>query len=291
MRRAPQLVAAVAVVALALGGLAAYAMSRSAEPKRTEPTVAGFRAVTAPERAGIKDEIAMGVVGAGARRVYVLRREAATGPQPLVIFFHGYGTATVAGQEPWLSHLTKRATVAWPVYAKPPFDGERGADEMFPSAADGLRKALRRLRARHLVSDGAPIVAGYSLGGALAADYAAAAPRFGLPRPSALYAVFPGRGLCGGRVRLPPQPGEIGSRTRILTLASTHDLLAGTCEARAIVADAERVPDSMKTLDLVRDFELGDHFAPTRSGPQERAEFWKPLDRLLSAAPQAHDTG
>lgn len=88
-----------------------------------------------------------------------------------------------------------------------------------------------------------------------------------------------------------PQPGEIGSRTRILTLASTHDLLAGTCEARAIVADAARVPASMKTLDLVRDFELGDHFAPTRSGPRERAEFWKPLDRLIGAATQSHDAG
>lgn len=275
------------LAAIAAGCLAGCAVSSgSARQASAGPTVGGFSAVTVEERAGIPTQIAVGAVGYGMQRVYVMRRAAARDRQPLIIFFHGYGTATVAGQEPWLTHMADRATLAWPVYDQPPFDGTTGATKMFPAAAAGLRTALSRLRATGLIASGDLVVAGYSLGGGLAADYAAAAPRFGLPRPRALYLVFPGRGLCHGRVRLPPQPGEIGPGTRILALASPNDLLAGTCTARAIVRAAVEVPASRKQLRLVRDYWVGDHFAPTRTGPQEQATFWRPLDRILAEIPR-----
>ncbi len=273
-----------AVAALAAPGLAACGGLPGLGTSTTAPpAVPGFRAVSPAERAGMPRKIAIGSVGEGARRVYVMRSETAHGRQPLIIFFHGYGTATVAGQEPWLTHMAEHATVAWPVYAKPPFDARRGARRMFPSAAAGLRAALRRMRANHLVTPGSVVVAGYSLGGALAADYATSAQRVGLPQPRALYAVFPGRGLCNRRVRLPPQPGLIGPRTRVLALASPHDLLAGTCGARAILHRAARVPSSRKQLRIVRSFDVGDHFAPSRTGREEKATFWSPLDRIVAA--------
>lgn len=272
-------VAALAALGLAArGGLPVLGASTTAPP-----TVPGFSVVSPAERAGLPGRIAIGSVGEGPRRVYVMRSETAHGPQPLIIFFHGYGTATVAGQEPWLTHMAERATVAWPVYDQPPFDARHGARQMFPSAAAGLKSALRRMRANHLVTPGSVIAAGYSLGGALAADYATSARRVGLPEPRALYAVFPGRGLCNGPVRLPPQPGLIGRRTRVLALASPHDLLAGTCGARAILHRAARVPQSRKQLHIVRRFDVGDHFAPTRTGPEEKATFWAPLDRIVAA--------
>ena len=193
--------------------------------------------------------------------------------------------ATVAGQEAWLTHMADRATVAWPVYDQPPFDGSSGAQQMFPSAAAGLRIALHRLGANHLVERGGPVVAGYSLGGALASDYATSAQRVGLPRPRALYVVFPGRGLCNGRIRLPAQPGLIARKTRVLALASTHDMLAGTCGARAILHRAARVPPSEKRLRIIHRFSIGDHFAPSRTGAAERGTFWAPLDRIIGEPP------
>jgi hypothetical protein len=222
----------------------------------------------------------MGSVGEGMRRVYVLRRADARGRQPLIVWFHGYGTMTVASQEPWLAHMAERATVLFPVYNEPPFDRTTGGERLFPAAASGLRRAIARLRARDLVSTRKPVVGGYSLGGALAADYARAATQYGLPRPAGLYVVFAGRGLCGKRTRVPRQDGAIAARTRIVAIASRNDLLAGTCEAREIVRSARQVPAASKKLRLVRAFELGDHFAPTRFGPRERATFWAPLDRL-----------
>ena len=198
---------------------------------RAGPGIRGTDPVTTVQRAGIPPRIAMGALGRGMERVYIMRRATATARQPLIVFFHGYGTATVAGQEPWLTHMAEEATVAWPVYDEAPFDGSTGAARMFPAAAAGLRAALARLQAERLVSKRDLVVGGFSLGGALAWDYAKAAARFDLPPPRALYVVFPGEGLCQHPARLPEQRGAIAHGVRVLAIASPNDLLAGTCLA------------------------------------------------------------
>ena len=90
---------------------------------------------------------------------------------------------------------------------------------------------IRRLRAYKLIRPHDVVVAGYSLGGSLARDYAVAALRSGLPVPRALYAVFPGRGLCDEPTRLPPQPGEfkpgLGSSCSPATTTSSPEPVVG----------------------------------------------------------------
>ena len=68
-------------------------------------------------------------------------------------------------------------------------------------------------------------------------------------------------------------------------LASNNDLLAGTCGGREMIREAVEVPDSRKQLRLIRDFEVGDHFAPTRSSRKEKKTFWQPLDRIVADGP------
>lgn len=242
------------------------------------PSVPGFEPVTQGERLAMPKAVAMGRVGEAENAVYVMRRANAPESKTLLIWLHGYGTNHVGSQERWLFHMTRNATVVFPAYARPPFPvGQRFGQLAWPLTARALRTALPKLN----YDPRRVVVGGFSLGGTLANDYAVGWEAEGLPKPYGLYSVFPGRARPdGGEVFVPRQEGEVSPQTDVVQVASPNDLLAGTREASFMIAKTPR--EAPRRLILIRDFEFGDHFAPTRVGLREQDRFWRPLDELIA---------
>ena len=218
-------------------------------------------------------------VGRGVRGAVIVRRSDATGPQPTVIFLHGWGLTERSDYWRWIRHLAVRgSTVIVPRYQR----SERDSPYVvLDRSLAGVRTALKRAP----VMPGTLVVAGHSTGAALAADYAASAASEGLPRPEAIFAVYPGRAILGYPRGVPPVDGSrIAPATRIVAMAGANDSVVGTAPAKALLAAATRVPDSRRRYVLVNDPGVSDHFGPTRSGSRARKVFWRRLDRLIALA-------
>jgi len=226
------------------------------------------------------ERVAFERVGRGAQAATVVRDPCRPpGARPVTLFLHGWGATRPQFYRPWLEHLARRGeTVIYPAYqdsvlTPPPqalgnlVAGVRGAFSRFPLRREGM------------------VVVGHSAGGALAADYTALARSAGLPRPSAVLALYPGRSLRGVPAQIPElDPGRIPAATRIEALAGVRDVVVGSQTARAIVRGATRVPPARRRFVLVRESAVADHLGPQRPGPDSRRVFWSRLDRLTAAA-------
>ncbi|MBJ7520971.1 MAG: alpha/beta hydrolase fold domain-containing protein [Solirubrobacteraceae bacterium] len=274
------LLLAVVACALAFGGCggltAEFTVPGQPVGDQAPPFIPGMEPVTRNERLLIPKSIEMGRVGEGANAVFVMRRVDAPPDQPLLIWIHGYGTASVGSQEQWLRHMTRRATVVFPVYTQFPFPvGPRFGQIAWPIVARALRRTLPKLQ----YDPQKVIVGGYSLGGALANDYAFNWRAEGLPLPYGLFSLFSGRRLERGDIYLPRQKGTLSPKTDVVQMASVNDLLAGTREASFMISKTPK--SAPRRLIIVRNYAYGDHFAPTRTGREERERFWEPLDELI----------
>lgn len=216
-------------------------------------------------------------VGRGARGAVILRRADATGARPTTIFLHGWGIRDPDAYGPWLRHLAAQGeTVIFPRYQRRDLGSPARA---LDRAVAGIRRALRRAS----VADDGLVVAGHSAGAALAADYAAAATRRGLPPAAGVYAVFPGRAILGYPAGIPAVGGrKIPPKTLLLVMAGTRDTVVGELPARELLESASRV--QRKSLVVVSRPGVADHYAPTRSGRSVRRTFWKRLDRFIARA-------
>lgn len=208
-----------------------------------------------------------------------MRRSGATGPQPVVIFLHGWGLTGSGAYRLWIRHLAALGnTVIVPRYQR---DAQADPGLVRAWALAGIRQALRRV-------DVAPktlVVAGHSAGAALAADYAAIARAASLPRPVGVFAVYPGRRILGYPAGIPEaDPARIPGDTRLTVMAGTRDVVVGLEPARDLHRRAVRIPATRRRLVVVREQGAADHYAPTRSGPRARRVFWRRLDRLIDAA-------
>ena len=96
-------------------------------------------------------------------------------PKDVVVYFHGQGgpkEATPENHLPWINHLVKRGSIV--VY--PRYEMAYEADPM-QFIVNGVKAAEKKVNVKDL-----PVLAiGYSRGGAIAVEYAAAAGRNGVP--------------------------------------------------------------------------------------------------------------
>jgi acetyl esterase/lipase len=216
-------------------------------------------------------------VGTGVRSAVVVRGAGPPQGRPVVVFLHGWTAIHPRAYDAWVRHIAERgADVVLPVYQRPPFADVRTP---LPNVIAALRAAFARLRGH-----GPVIAAGHSAGGALSADWAASARDAGLPRPVAVYAVYPGRGLGGALLLRGPSLRAIDPATRVLALASPRDTVVGTKTAEQIVAEPTQIPPDRRTLRIVRDPIVQAHNAPLSAHPAAQRTFWSPLDRLIEAA-------
>ncbi len=218
--------------------------------------------------------------GRGTSAVWVLTPRVAR-PRSVVVFVHGW-TATLPFEwhEAWFDHLLARGSaVVFPVYQ---LTGDEDELVVAPlTLRAGVQAGFRALGRPHVPV----VVAGFSVGGALAFYYAADARGWGVPPPAAVYSIFPidPIRMDPGLTRLGPPP-----RVPTLVLAADEDQVVGRTGADAFWRWLAPVPQRLKTYRLLHSSRTGlffDHDSPTAVyDPRIRAVFWPPLDRLVADA-------
>ncbi len=222
-------------------------------------------------------------LGDGARAVSIFRPAGWSGaPGPVVILLHGWVAVDPAEYGSWIGHLVRQGiTVIFPAYqTKPAYDTTMPLANLLA----GVRAALGQVR----IAPGRLVVAGHSAGGALAADYAAVAADHGMPVPSAVFSVYPGRKLRHLRVPIPATDlAQIAPGTSVLVFAGERDSAVGSGTARRIVQGAIRAD---ATLRIITDDAVDSHSAPRRADGAAQRAFWAPLDALVAATHPAAPT-
>ena len=269
--------AVLACCALVLSGAACTDSDGDDDPQ--PPDVAGSApSEPAKARAPVRRSVEMTRVGRGARGAVVLHPSPAPADPPVVVFLHGWGLTRVADYRGWLRHLAKRGNVV----IFPRYQLNEGSDpgRARVDALAGVRSALRRFPA-----SGPMVVAGHSAGGALAADYAAVSDRARLPRPRAVFSVYPGRAILGYPGGIPAANlRAIAPDTRLVVMAGAGDTIVGQAPARELVRQAGAIPRNRRRFVLVGNPRVADHFAPTRRSRAARRTFWRRLDVLIAQA-------
>lgn len=168
---------------------------------------------------------------------------------PVVVFLHGFTAVDPERYRAWIDHVVRRgAFVVYPDYQRPIALGEDWAT-FLPTAMTAVRAALGTLEAGAGVRPDVSRVGvvGHSLGGVLAAGYAARAAAAGLPVPAVLMAVTPGG--CAGCAPLDDDQGvvlpdlsAIGPETRALVVVGDDDAVVGDGGGLRIWAGLTAVP-------------------------------------------------
>jgi hypothetical protein len=214
--------------------------------------------------------------GRGADQVWVIRP---TGRdiESVVVYVHGHGGPqedTPHFHRPWLQHLARKGSaVIYPRYEE--FPGGHGTLAHIERAVDRAMKELGS-------GDDLPIVGiGYSRGGRLVMDWAAAASG-GDFEPEALLSVFPASG---------EDPEEnlalIPYSTKIVVLVGEQDEVVGDLGAIALMQQltVPGIPDPNRRVEVVRSNGsfTASHLSVLETTPGARAAFWGRADRLVAA--------
>ncbi|MDO9352402.1 MAG: hypothetical protein Q7T55_01815 [Solirubrobacteraceae bacterium] len=270
------------IVVLLLAGAGLY-VAGALDPFKikTADTTFGTKGANLVERGAFGSDIDVGVVGDGQDTTFIIRDKSLSGPQPAVIFLHGFGSSLVVGYEPWLEHLARQGlTVIFPSWQQPPFPID-GTQNPRVNMFRGVRLAVQAVP----IQQDKVAVMGFSAGAALAFDYAALSKKLDVPKAGLVYSVYPGRAFPGEeKVMLPlPPAGDIPADTKIVTLVSRKDREAGTAWGRAQYDSLAGRGRDLRELVYVDTPGLGGHFAPAEVGRDVRTTFWQPFDRLLTA--------
>src|SRR5262245_10844127 len=204
------------------------------------------------------------------------RLQPAGKPKRMVIFFHGQGgpeEATPVNHRPWIDHMVKQgAVVIYPRYEQ---DYAAG---VLNSAIAGVRTANKRLGGSRL-----PVIAiGYSRGGALAVEYAAAAAGNHVPVPDVVESI---NTVSFGEQTHPTDLRPLRHNTTIAVIVSDQDRL-GVLGAGGLMKRlrASGFPGQNIELSFARSHGsfTADHLAPLELSPNARKAYWVPTDILLN---------
>lgn len=166
---------------------------------------------------------------------------------PVVLFFHGFTALDPVVYRSWIDHIVRRgAIVIYPDYQD---------NNLFNLAWSEIQgNAFAAIRAARASITGNPTadwnrvaVIGHSLGGVLAANYAALAVDEGLPRPAAMMLIEPGG--CAGCDPVADDEGlplavlrGLASDTLTYVIVGADDSIVGDGAAKRIWGDLESVP-------------------------------------------------
>ena len=191
----------------------------------------------------------------------------------IVVFLHGWTDLDPGLYRPWIEHLAARGDAV--VFADYQASLLSSPADMVAGTERGVRAGIAA--ARGAGATGPVVAAGFSLGGALAVQFAALAERWRVESPAAVYGVFPAPILTDA-----PLP-RIPEETDITLLVGDRDSVVGAAGAANLV---DRVaPHPVEVVELVstdeRDY---GHLAPRTDAPYVRETIWAPLDRIVDAA-------
>jgi dienelactone hydrolase len=212
--------------------------------------------------------------GRGADQVWVIR-PTNRDVRSVVVYVHGHGGPledTPHYHRPWLQHLARRGSaVIYPRYEE--FPGGHGT---LPHIERAVDRAMEEIEA-----DDVPIVGiGYSRGGRLVMDWAAAATG-GSTEPEALLSVFPASGEDPeANLALIPHA------TKIVVLVGDQDEVVGSLGAIALMDQltVPGVPDPNRRVEIIHSNGsfTANHLSVLETTPGARAAFWARADRLIS---------
>jgi len=239
---------------------------------------AGCGGTSRPAASGEVISVAGGTAtpyGVGAGRVWILLPRKGE-IRSLVVYLHGWDASLPFDwHQAWFEHLLHRGSaVMFPAY-------QDGVDDSFVVAPydmhDGLVLGFRALHRPDL-----PVIAaGFSVGGTLAFVYAANAPDWGLPRPRAVYSIFP-----ADPYQIEPALDLSGvPAIPVVLRAGDHDTVVGRDGADTLAGMLR--PGAHLDYRIIRSVKgaWADHYLPTLVwNPEVRRLFWTPLDRLVRDA-------
>ena len=228
-------------------------------------------------------------------------------PLPVVILLHGYTALDPMYLRAWIDHIVRQGRVViFPDYQT---DNPLGEPPLkyTGNMVDGISAALTELESGDHVKTTVEriAVAGYSMGGVLALNYAAMAESLGLPVPAAVLAVTPGGCTgCGG----PGGSNEFGvpyrdlSRidpdTKLLLVSGEDDDFVGARPSEIAWEQTAQIPDENRDYLIARSDDYGspplvaDHGFPSNAGASGEVDAldWygtlKWLDGLTGCAAQ-----
>lgn len=200
-------------------------------------------------------------------------------PKRMVIFFHGQGgsdEATPANHRAWIDHMVKQGAVV--IY--PRYEQDYAAGVLGPAIA-GVKTADEKLGKPDL-----PVLAlGYSRGGALAVEYAAASAGNGVPVPDIVESV---NTVSFGEQTHPTDLRPLGKKTTLALIVSDQDTL-GVQGTRGLLARLRKAgfPGGNIELNIARSHGsfTADHLAPLELSPNAQRAYWDPTDALLTKLP------
>jgi acetyl esterase/lipase len=221
---------------------------------------------------------------------------------PLVIFLHGFSAVDPASYGAWLNHLVQRgAIVIYPTYqAADAFVS--GTEQYLTNAETGIRAAVGLLSADapDAIDPARVALAGHSVGGWLAAQYALAAADQRLPVPTALMSLMPGGcELCGSVaavLRIPSGlDGTLDPDTRALVFEVASDPVVGTGASDRIWRALSQLPTNQRDRLVLSSDDHGSpalvagHNTPETIGAGQPDAYdygaiWRVFDALMSCA-------
>jgi pimeloyl-ACP methyl ester carboxylesterase len=269
------------IAVLVVGGLGLWKAGAVDPTGVSKPgTSFGTAGANIVETGNLGPDVEVGAVGDGLTRTYIIRGAGMKGPQPAVIFLHGFGSSLVVGYEPWLEHLAREGiTVIFPTWQQPPFPTD-GSQNPRTNMFDGIKLALKAVP----VQEDKIAAMGLSAGAALAFDYAALSKSVGLPDAGLVYSVYPGRAFPGEKKAILPIPSikDIPANTKIVSVVSEKDDEAGTRWGIEQYDALASRPANLRQLTYITAPGLGDHYAPADNTSRARHTFWLPFDKLLT---------
>ena len=200
-------------------------------------------------------------------------------PKRMVIFFHGQGgpdEATPANHRAWIDHMVKGgAVVIYPRYE------QDYAAAVLGSAIAGIKTANEKLGKPDL-----PVLAiGFSRGGALAVEYAAASAGKGAPVPDIVESV---NTVSFGEQTHPTDLRPLEKDTTLALIVSDQDDL-GVQGTRGLLARLRKAgfPGGNIELNFARSHGSfkADHLAPLGRSASVQVACWDPTDALLEKLP------
>ena len=196
-------------------------------------------------------------------------------PKRLVIFFHGQGgpeEATPVNHRAWIDHMVDEGTVV--IY--PRYEQDYAAGVLGPAIA-GIRTANERLGRPDL-----PVLAiGFSRGGALAVEYAAASAGENVPVPDVVESI---NTVSFGEQTHPADLRPLSHETVMSVIVSDQDGLGAT-GAKGLLHRLRDsgFPGEQVQLHFVHSHGsfVADHLAPLQNSPVAHRAYWGPTDALL----------
>jgi pimeloyl-ACP methyl ester carboxylesterase len=170
---------------------------------------------------------------------------------PVIVFLHGWGGMNPLYYGAWVDHLVKRGNIV--IYPRYQANLLTAITDFTPNTISAVKDAVTRLQTQkgHVTPDFNKFATvGHSLGGVLAANVAALAAEWKLPRVRAVMAVEPGITEEPISVTLADLK-KISSQTLLLALAGDQDSLVGDADAKRIYYESTSIPAANKDFILL----------------------------------------